>query len=150
MMNRFTTYASLVTAVVFFFIPSVGKCDDAWGYAWHIYETKTYFIMISEKCDQGDIECNATYVGTNKQSGASILLKGKSALRMCNNDPNTPCGVDGWDFANGSVDYFFITNGGLSLNVSIKGKAVLNESAKLVAEGDGFSGVTYPVENYKK
>jgi len=55
--------------------------------------------------------------------------------------------VPGWDFRNGSVDYLFVTNGGLSLNVSNKGKPVQREDAKLVAEGDGFSGVTYPTES---
>lgn len=126
----------------FFCLPSVGRCRGIDGYAWHIYETQSYLIVITETWTQGDLECDATYTGTNKKSGSSISLKGKCDLRMCANDPSTPCGVDGWHFSNGSTDYLFITNGQLSLTVSDKRKPVLGEEAKLVAEGDGL-GVSY-------
>jgi hypothetical protein len=141
-------WTSIIVAALFI-RPSVGRCEIVAGYGWHIYETKTYLIVITETCRPGDMECDATYVGTNKQNGSSILLKGKTALRMCANDPNTPCGIDGWEFTSGSVDYFFITNGELLLDVSVKKKMVLSEEAKLVAEGDGLSGVTYPAESNK-
>ncbi|MBE1160806.1 hypothetical protein [Dyella acidiphila] len=148
-MKSLVSWVSLAAVAALSVIPAVGRCDDNLQYAWHVYETKTYFIVITETCTQGDIECNATYAGTNKQNGSSVLLKGKTALRMCGNDPNTPCGVYGWTFTNGATEYFVITNGSLSLNVSVKGKQVLSESAKMVAEGDGVFGVTYPEEKNK-
>ena len=138
----------MVVMAAFLCFPSAGRCAGIDGYAWHVYETESYLIVITEAWRQGDLECDATYVGTSKKSGSSISLKGKCDLRMCANDPSTPCGVDGWNFANGSTDYLFITNGQLSLTVSEKRKRVLGETAKLVVEGDGL-GVSYPAESRK-
>jgi|GEM_PF-5968802 len=133
-MKNPTSWMSLILVPALLCLPGVSNSEDGVGYGWHIYETKTYVIAITETCRPGDLQCDATYVGTNKRTGASILLKGKTAVRMCNrNPPDTACGVDGWDFQNGSVDYLFVTNGGLSLNVSNKGRPVQSEDAKLVA-----------------
>lgn len=143
-MRKLFLWISLVVALIVFTLSISTQAQGNIGFGWHVYETPNYWIVITETCHEGDIECDATYAGTNKQNGSSILLKGKTALRMCNNNPDTPCGVDGLDFTSGSVDYLFVTNGGLKLIVTIKGKPTLREDAKLVTEGDGLSGVTYP------
>jgi hypothetical protein len=86
-------------------------------------ETKSFSISIEVKCEEGEVTCdNVKYVGTNKKTGESVELTGKTAHHM-DKDGN-PGRFLGYIFKNKAVTYFLSEDGLLRVT---KGDEVLLE-----------------------
>ena len=50
-------------------------------------ETKSFSIAIEVRCEEGEVTCDdVKYVGTNKKTGESVELSGKTAHHMHRKD----------------------------------------------------------------
>lgn len=89
--------------------------------------TKTYVVQITENCQEGEVGCrDVTYLGTNKNTGKSITLKGQAVMHMCP-DRITPCSHEGYRFKNGNVEY----------RVTPDGMLVVSQGSKVIAKEQG-------------
>ena len=84
-----------------------------------------YRIEVVKHCDEHDVVCdNVSYVGTNKKTGKSITLRGRTLHSLCA-DGVTPCHFQGYEFKNGATRYLVMADGDFSI---LRGKkVVLNE-----------------------
>lgn len=88
-------------------------------------DTPKFHVVVTENCLEGDVACpDVTYFGTNKTTGASLRLKGKTLVRLCA-DNVTPCGHAGYAFKHGSYEYLVGENG--KLVVTYRGKVIVDE-----------------------
>lgn len=86
--------------------------------------TPTFVVQIQINCAEGNVTCDdVTYVGTNRKSGKSITLRGKTKHSMCA-DGVTPCHFQGYEFKNGATYYRVLEDGNLLV---MQGKKVLLE-----------------------
>ena len=86
--------------------------------------TPSFVIQIEVRCAEGNVTCdNVTYVGTNRKSGKSIMLRGKTKHAMCA-DGVTPCQFQGYEFKNGTTYYRVLEDGNLLV---MQGKKILVE-----------------------
>ena len=86
-------------------------------------ETKSFSISIEVKCEEGEVTCdNVKYVGTNKKTGESVELTGKTAHHM--DKEGNPGRFLGYIFKNKGVTYFLSDEGSLRVT---KGDEVLLE-----------------------
>ena len=86
-------------------------------------ETKSFSIAIEVKCEEGEVTCdNVKYVGTNKRTGESVDLTGKTAHHM--DKEGNPGRFLGYIFKNKGVTYFLSEEGALRVT---KGDEVLLE-----------------------
>lgn len=86
-------------------------------------ETKTFSISIEVKCEEGEVTCdNVKYVGTNKKTGESLELTGKTAHHP--DKEGNPGRFLGYIFKNKGVTYFLSEDGSLRVT---KGDEVLLE-----------------------
>src|SRR5690242_14067323 len=73
-------------------------------------ETKSFSINIEVKCEEGEVTCdNVKYVGTNKKTGESVELTGKTAHHM--DKEGNPGRFLGYIFKNKGVTYFLSEDG---------------------------------------
>ena len=76
-----------------------------------VFETQSYRIQIEVRCREDVIMCNnARYVGTNKKTGKSIRLRGRTVHSYAS-DGVTPTQFQGYSFTNGSTEYFVSAHG---------------------------------------
>ncbi len=74
-------------------------------------KTPSYTIEIKPNCAEGHVTCDdVTYVGTNKATGKSITLRGKTIHSVCA-DGFAPCGFQGYEFKNGATTYSVLEDG---------------------------------------
>lgn len=86
-------------------------------------ETPTFTIKIDVRCEEGEVTCDdVKYVGTNKKTGESLKLTGKTAHHMATD--GTPGRFLGYVFKNEGVTYFVSEDGLLRVT---KGEKVLLE-----------------------
>jgi hypothetical protein len=84
-------------------------------------ETPTFKIKIEVRCEEGEVTCDdVKYVGTNKKTGESLELTGKTAHHM--GADGTPGRFLGYVFKNKGVQYFLSEDGLLRVT---KGDEVL-------------------------
>jgi hypothetical protein len=84
-------------------------------------ETPTFTIRIDVRCEEGEVTCeDVKYVGTNKKTGESLELTGKTAHHM--SADGTPGRFLGYLFKNKGVTYFLSEEGSLRIT---KGDDVL-------------------------
>lgn len=77
--------------------------------------TKSFSVRITRHCTEGNVTCNnITYFGKNLKTGQSIGLLGKTMNIPCP-DGVTPCHFLGYQFQNGSYQYFVRANGELQV-----------------------------------
>jgi hypothetical protein len=87
--------------------------------------TKNYRVTITRNCAEGSVTCNnVRYTGVNRNTGASIRLRGATMHTLCA-DGRTPCRFEGYRFRNGSVEYM-VSEGG-TLRVFDNKRLLLNE-----------------------
>lgn len=73
-------------------------------------ETKTFSISIEVKCEEGEVTCdNVKYTGTNKKTGESVELTGKTAHHM--DKEGNPGRFLGYIFKSQGVTYFLSEDG---------------------------------------
>lgn len=88
-------------------------------------ETKTFSISIEVQCEEGEVTCdNVKYVGTNKKTGESVELTGKTAHHK--DTEGNPGRFLGYIFKNKGVTYFLSEDGLLRVT---KGDEVLLEES---------------------
>jgi len=97
--------------------------SDGW-LSGSILETKSYRIEITETCTNAVGQCTASYLGTDKRTGASIRLHGTSEMVLCK-DHITPCHFGRYKFPSGEYTYFVYPDG--SLEVVRNGRLVVHE-----------------------
>jgi hypothetical protein len=86
--------------------------------------TPSFIIEIQQNCAEGNVTCdNVTYIGTNRKTGKSIRLRGRTKHSVCA-DGVTPCGFQGYEFRNGATYYRVLAEGDLLV---MQGKKVLLE-----------------------
>ncbi|HLW34353.1 MAG TPA: hypothetical protein VKS98_01725 [Chthoniobacterales bacterium] len=86
-------------------------------------ETKSFSISIEVKCEEGEVTCdNVKYVGTNKKTGESVELTGKT-LHHTDKEGN-PGRFLGYIFKNKGVTYFLSDDGLLRVS---KGEEIVLE-----------------------
>lgn len=86
-------------------------------------ETKSFSIAIEVRCEEGEVTCDdVKYVGTNKKTGESVELTGKTAHHM--DKEGNPGRFLGYIFKNKGVAYFLSEDGLLRVT---KGDEVLLE-----------------------
>ena len=86
-------------------------------------ETSTFTIKIDVRCEEGEVTCDdVRYAGTNKKTGETVKLTGKTAHRM--DADGTPGRFLGYVFKNKGVQYFLSEEGMLRVT---KGDDVLLE-----------------------
>src|SRR5436190_19678779 len=86
-------------------------------------ETKSFSIAIEVRCEEGEVTCDdVKYVGTNKKTGESVELSGKTAHHM--DKEGNPGRFLGYIFTNKGVTYFLSEDGLLRVT---KGDEVLLE-----------------------
>ena len=86
-------------------------------------ETKSFSISIEVKCEEGEVTCdNVKYTGTNKKTGESVELTGKTAHHM--DKEGNPGRFLGYIFKNKGVTYFLSDDGLLRVS---KGDEILLE-----------------------
>lgn len=86
-------------------------------------ETPSFKIKIEVRCEEGEVTCdNVKYAGTNKKTGESLELTGKTAHHV--GADGTPGRFLGYIFKNESVTYFLSEEGMLRVT---KGEKVLLE-----------------------
>jgi hypothetical protein len=84
--------------------------------------SKNFNISITNNCEEGTVVCqDVTYVGTNRRSGKSIRLRGKTVHTLCA-DGVTPCRFLGYSFTQGKYSYFVGEEGVLRV---FKGKRLI-------------------------
>ncbi|HEY6071716.1 MAG TPA: hypothetical protein VIU85_10110 [Chthoniobacterales bacterium] len=84
-------------------------------------ETSSFTIKIDVHCEEGEVTCDdVKYVGTNKKTGESLELTGKTAHHM--DADATPGKFLGYIFKNEGVTYFLSEEGMLRVT---KGDQVL-------------------------
>jgi len=87
--------------------------------------TPSFVVIVTENCKE-DVACqDVSYVGTDRKSGETIRLKGRTLVAMCG-DGVTPCHHIGYEFRNGEIRYF-VSEDGL-LEVSKQHKVLVHES----------------------
>ena len=80
-----------------------------------VFETQSYRIQIEVRCREDGIMCNnVSYVGTNKKTGKSIRLRGRTVHSYAS-DGVTPTQFQGYSFTNGSTEYFVSEHGYLEV-----------------------------------
>jgi hypothetical protein len=90
-----------------------------------VLTTERFHITITEHCEEGEVGCSdVSYLGVNKLTGKSILLKGKNQMVMCK-DGITPCHSAYYDFKNSIYRYRVYPDG--TLVIEKRGKQVLSE-----------------------
>lgn len=73
-------------------------------------ETPTFTIKIDVRCEEGEVTCdNVKYVGTNKKTGESVEMTGKTAHHL--DADGTPGRFLGYVFKNKGVQYFLSEEG---------------------------------------
>ena len=93
-----------------------------------VFETQSYRIQIEVRCREDVIMCNnVRYVGTNKKTGKSIRLRGRTVHSYAS-DGVTPTQFQGYSFTNGSTEYFVSEQG--YLEVRRGGKILFYEEGK--------------------
>src|SRR5947209_16076479 len=86
-------------------------------------ETSSFTISIEVKCEEGEVTCDhVKYVGTNKKTGESVELIGKTAHHL--DKEGNPGRFLGYVFKNKGVTYFLSEDGLLRVT---KGDEVLLE-----------------------
>lgn len=87
--------------------------------------TPGFRIVLTRHCAEGTLTCDqVSYVGKDRQTGASITLTGSTVYRLCA-DGMTPCQFLGYVFKNGSTTYEVSDSG--TLRVVQEGKVLLEE-----------------------
>lgn len=87
-------------------------------------ETEHYRVQITVHCAEGEVSCDRVdYLGTHKQKGDSLRLRGKTHHTLCA-DGVTPCRFLGYVFRNGNTTYLVTDDGVLRVTT---GKRVLLE-----------------------
>lgn len=80
-----------------------------------VLETPSYLVKIDVRCAEGNVTCeNVIYTGTNRKSGKSITVKGRTMHSKCA-DGVTPCAFQGYFFKNGAVAYMVLNEGELTV-----------------------------------
>jgi hypothetical protein len=88
--------------------------------------TPSFTVQIEVKCAEGNVTCDdVSYLGTNRKSGKSISLRGKTLHSMCA-DRVTPCRFLGYEFVRGNLRYVVLESGNLLVT---RGKSVLVQEA---------------------
>ena len=102
-------------------------------------ETKSFNIAIEVRCEEGEVTCDdVKYVGTNKKTGESVELTGKTAHHM--DKEGNPGRFLGYIFKNKGVTYFLSEDGLLRVTKSDevlleeKGTWSWDESSESAAE----------------
>ena len=95
--------------------------------------TPNYVALIVQHCRRGVLDCqNVEYFGVNRNTGASIYLRGRSIVSG---------GASNWlgyQFKNRETGYFIYVNGSdARLSVEQDGKILTEESGSLTTHG-GF------------
>ncbi|MBO2594883.1 hypothetical protein I6M54_08510 [Shewanella algae] len=90
-------------------------------------ETDGYKIEIEINCESEMLCDDVSYIGQSKKSGNKIRLTGRTVHTVCN-DGVTPCTFQGYEFQNGSINYFVSVFGELS---------VTNQHGELILEQSG-------------
>ena len=86
-------------------------------------DTPTFKIKIDVRCEEGEVTCDdVKYVSTNKKTGESLELTGKTAHHMA--PDGTPGRFLGYIFKNKGVTYFLSEDGLLRIT---KGDDVILE-----------------------
>jgi hypothetical protein len=89
-----------------------GVCLEAGARA---LNTKSFRVKITANCEEGVVVCdNVSYLGTNRQTGQSIQLRGKTIHSICA-DGITPCRFLGYEFRNGQYRYYVAEEGILTV-----------------------------------
>jgi len=92
-------------------------------------DTTHYLVQLSAQCELGLFECDKiTYKGTNKKTGASIILNGKIYLKE-------EQGIDmpkGFEFVSSKTVYKVTNDGLLQVFNQESGKVLLNEKGTWV------------------
>lgn len=87
--------------------------------------TPGFRVVVNRRCPEGTVECDrVSYLGVDRQSGASLRLMGKTLHRVCA-DGVTPCRFLGYEFRHGDYRYMVWEDGGLE--VSRSGTILLTE-----------------------
>lgn len=77
--------------------------------------TASFSIQIRVNCADGNVVCDdVRYEGTNRRSGKSLVLQGKTLHSLCA-DGVTPCRFLGYEFGNGPFRYLVFESGGLRI-----------------------------------
>ncbi|MCU0536373.1 MAG: hypothetical protein MUD14_21000 [Hydrococcus sp. Prado102] len=78
-------------------------------------QTKNFEVNITQNCAEGEVTCNnVSYRGTNRKTGDSISLTGKTLHQLCA-DNVTPCRFIGYEFLNGNYRYLVTSDGTLQV-----------------------------------
>jgi hypothetical protein len=78
-------------------------------------QTKNFEVDIIRNCAEGEVTCdNVSYMGTNRKTGDSISLTGKTLHQLCA-DGVTPCHFLGYEFNNGNYRYLVTSDGTLQV-----------------------------------
>ncbi|MGB9130609.1 MAG: hypothetical protein WCB97_13250 [Thiobacillus sp.] len=95
--------------------------------------TPDYVALIVDHCERGVLDCkNVEYFGVNRNTGASIHLRGQSIVG------GGAGNLLGYQFKNGKTGYFIYVNGSdARLSVEQDGKILAEESGSLTTHA-GF------------
>jgi hypothetical protein len=86
-----------------------------WGASARQLDTRSFQVEITSNCEEGVVVCdNVTYVGTERKTGKTIQLHGKTMHSICA-DGVTPCRFLGYEFRNGKYRYFVAEEGMLTV-----------------------------------
>lgn len=98
-----------------------------------VLETPGFRVTLLEHCDEGVVGCdNVEYRGSRKRDGASIVLRGRTVMVMCN-DQVTPCHIGYYLFRNGRYEYVVFPDGRL---------VVRRGTREIVSEGGNWQWAT--------
>lgn len=87
--------------------------------------TASFSVQIRVNCAEGNVVCDdVRYEGTNRRSGQSLVLQGKTLNSLCA-DGVTPCRFIGYEFRNGPFRYVVYDSG--SLRVTRGDKVLVDE-----------------------
>ena len=90
--------------------------------------TPGYVVRIEVGCAEGEVSCDKVrYEGTDRRSGASITLRGRTLHTTCA-DGVTPCRFLGYVFKRGGVSYTVLESG--ALVVRRGGRTLLEEAGR--------------------
>jgi hypothetical protein len=90
--------------------------------------TPGFRVVVNRRCPEGAVVCDrVSYLGVDRQSGASLRLMGKTHHATCA-DGATPCRFLGYEFRHGA--YLYMVGGDGRLEVSRSGTILLTEQGQ--------------------
>jgi len=90
--------------------------------------TQSYVVTIESNCAEGEVTCDkVTYAGTEKKSGHTSTLKGRTLHAPCK-DGVTPCRFLGYEFKSGRTTYRVLEDG--TLTITRAGEVIVREKGR--------------------